>query len=294
MPAEAARHPVRYTGRFAPSPTGPLHFGSLACALASFLDARNNGGRWLLRIEDTDHLRNVPGAADAICASLAAHGLQWDGEVIWQSRRLPLYDDALARLGDHSFACACTRKMLSAGGGLCDGRCKGAPAATRLRTPGTVRWDDAIQGPQSISPEQSGHPALRRRDGIIAYQLATAVDDADQNISHIVRGADLLDSTACQLVIIKQLGRQKPPAYAHIPVALDAGGAKLCKQHGAAALDPGTASANLHRALQWLGQRPPPSLPKETPEQVLQWGMAHWNLGAVPAQRQLPLPTAAP
>ncbi|MEO0318589.1 MAG: hypothetical protein RL404_2266 [Pseudomonadota bacterium] len=248
---------MTYVGRFAPSPTGPLHAGSLVAALASYLDARAHGGRWLLRIEDIDEARTVPGAAEDMIATLAAFGMRPDGEIVWQSRRKPLYDAAFRKLGSAVFACGCTRKeiadsrmaLAADGAAIYPGTCRaglaaGKPArAWRLRVPdtgdpaGLMSFHDRWQG--EIREELAravGDFVLRRADGFWAYQLAVVVDDADQQVTDVVRGADLLESTARQ-IYLQRLLHLPTPRYLHVPVVANDLGEKLSKQTGATALD---------------------------------------------------------
>jgi glutamyl-Q tRNA(Asp) synthetase len=307
--AERGRYRVGYRGRFAPSPTGPLHLGSLLTATASYLDARAAGGAWLLRMEDLDRPREMPGAADAILRSLAAHGLHWDDDVLFQSQRSTLYDEALAQLAaqGRSYDCGCSRREVAEAGWLGDagwlgnadwlgdgeqvypGTCRdGLPAgrtarARRLRLRDeAIDFNDRIFGPQQQSPaQQVGDFVLRRADGLHAYQLAVVVDDAAQRISDVVRGADLLSSTARQIVLGQLLGLP-PLRYAHLPLLRNAAGEKLSKQTLAPALDDARAADNLFQVLQWLGQQPPLSLRGAAPAELLAWAVAHWQLAAVP------------
>ncbi len=248
---------MTYVGRFAPSPTGPLHAGSLVAALASYLDARAHHGHWLLRIEDIDEARTVPGAAEDIIATLAAFGMRPDGEIVWQSRRKSLYEAAFRQLGHAVFACGCTRKeiadsrvaLAADGAAIYPGTCRtglaaGKPArAWRLRVPeagdpaGMIHFHDRWQG--DISEELAsavGDFVLRRADGFWAYQLAVVVDDADQQVTDVVRGADLLESTARQ-IYLQGLLHVPTPRYLHVPVVANELGEKLSKQTGATALD---------------------------------------------------------
>jgi glutamyl-Q tRNA(Asp) synthetase len=249
--------PDAYRGRFAPSPTGSLHFGSLVAAAGSWLDARLAGGRWLVRMEDIDETRIIAGADALILRTLEAYGLTWDEAVVWQTQRHALYAEALHRLGDKVYACACSRKE---GGGRCMGTCReGLPPgrtgrAIRLRVDSTpVTFQDRRLGAFSeILPETCGDFVLRRGDGLYAYQLAVVVDDADQRVTDIVRGADLLDSTARQIFLQQQLG-VPTPGYLHLPVALNAEGHKLSKQTNAPPVDPAGSPATLARALRFLG-----------------------------------------
>ena len=254
-----------YTGRFAPSPSGPLHMGSLVAALASWLDARAAGGRWCVRIEDLDRPRCVPGADQAILHSLARLGLAWDGEVLYQSERLPLYRKALERLAARTYWCGCTRReiadsslgLAADGAHIYPGTCRsGTPRnarALRVRTTReAIGFVDRVQGPhEQVLERDIGDFVLYRADGLFAYQLAVVVDDAEQDISDVVRGADLLDSTPRQIYLQRVLALPTP-RYLHVPVALDAAGEKLSKQMGAMPLD--ASPVALQQALTFLGQ----------------------------------------
>ena len=282
---------MHYVGRYAPSPTGPLHFGSLAAALASWLDARRAGGRWLLRMEDLDQPRVIPGAADAILRQLETFGLAWDGAVVHQSARLDFYRDALRNLAPHSYPCACTRKELEDsalaidGSRIYPGTCRnGLPAgkagrAIRVRTSkDPIRFIDRVQGEiaQSIEAEV-GDFVLRRADGLYAYQLAVVVDDGAQGVTDVVRGADLLDSTARQILLQRLLGAATP-RYLHVPVAANAAGEKLSKQTHA----PEATPQDLGAALRFLGMAPPSGL---MPAELLAWARAAWDPARVPKRR---------
>jgi glutamyl-Q tRNA(Asp) synthetase len=258
-----------YVGRFAPSPTGPLHFGSLVAALASWLDARAAGGRWLVRIEDLDAPRTQPGAAEDILRSLGELGLEWDGPVVYQSRRMEAYKTALRGLSGQTYWCGCTRReiadsslgLAADGAQIYPGTCRNgiapgkAPRALRLRvTNEAVAFADRVQGPQEQVPERDvGDFVLYRADGQYAYQLAVVVDDAEQGVTDVVRGADLLDSTPRQVYLQRLLG-YPTPRYLHVPVALTAAGEKLSKQTGARPLDLARPERELRKALAFLGQ----------------------------------------
>ncbi len=266
-----------YIGRFAPSPTGPLHAGSLVAALASWLDARAHDGRWLVRMEDVDTPRCVPGADQLILQQLATCGLMPDEAPLWQSQRSALYQAALAQLvhAGQAYACTCSRKDIEAvhaARGLARGRftelvypgtCRdgptqpGRPQAWRLRVPhGTVHWHDRRLGAQQQDVATAvGDFVLQRADGLWAYQLAVVVDDAAQGITHVVRGADLADNTARQIVLQRALGMPLP-LYLHVPLVLGANGEKLSKQNGAAALDLADPLAALNTAALRLGLVP--------------------------------------
>lgn len=260
-----------YIGRFAPSPTGPLHKGSLVAAMASWLDARAHGGRWLVRIEDVDEARTVSGAAEEILACLQALGMQWDGELVWQSRRKTLYEAAFARLGAQVYPCGCTRREIadsrigvaSDGAAVYPGTCRNglAPGKTaracRVRVPDApddcIGFDDRWMGhvEQHLTSEV-GDFVLKRADGYWAYQLAVVVDDADQGVTHVVRGADLLDSTPRQIYLQRLLGVETP-SYLHVPVVNNELGEKLSKQTGARALDLARPVEELTEAARFLG-----------------------------------------
>jgi glutamyl-Q tRNA(Asp) synthetase len=272
----------RYVGRFAPSPTGPLHAGSVVAALASWLDARAHAGRWLLRIEDLDPPREQPGAAASIIATLGRLGLHWDDEPSFQSARTARYADALASLiaTGHAYPCACTRReiadsMLRVGRapqrhaelpypGTCrDGLPPGRDArAWRLRVPaGLVRFEDRRLGAQAQDvAAEVGDFVLRRADGLWAYQLAVVVDDAEQGVTDVVRGADLLGSTARQIVLARALGATSP-RWLHLPVVAGPDGDKLSKQNGATPIDASRPIEVLSDALRHLGIEPPGAVP---------------------------------
>lgn len=266
---------MAHRGRFAPSPTGLLHFGSLVAAVGSWLRARHAGGRWLLRMEDIDPPREVPGAAAAILAALPAFGLVADGPALYQSRRRAAYDAAFARLrgANMVFPCWCSRSDLAVIGPHRDGRCVAPPdperePAWRLRCPDRdIAFVDALQGPQRQNlREAAGDFVLRRNDGLYAYQLACVVDDAFQGITEVVRGADLLDSTPRQIYLQRLLGLPTP-RYLHLPLALDAQGHKLSKSTQALPVDPTDPLPALRRALDFLGQHAPTGI--ATPTELL-------------------------
>ena len=288
-----------YRGRFAPSPTGPLHFGSLVAALGSFLDARHNGGEWLVRMEDLDPPREVPGAADEILYSLDALGLHWDADVLFQSKRTEIYEQVLEMLdrAELVYPCGCTRKEIrsnSAGGknpSLYPGTCRnGLPdnrqaRSVRLRVPDLcIQFNDRLQGViEECLPEHSGDFIVRRADGLFAYQLAVVVDDAAQGITDIVRGSDLLDSTCRQIFLQQSLG-YAVPRYLHLPIAVNAAGQKLSKQTYAPALDRDKPVPALWQTLQFLGQNPPLELQKADLTGLWQWAISEWNPAKLPRQ----------
>ena len=296
---------LRYRGRFAPSPSGPLHFGSLVAAMASWCDAVAARGDWLVRIEDVDETRTRPGASDAILAMLEAHGFEWDGPVVRQSRRGALYAAALDDLIGRrmAFACACTRKELelapagNSGERVYPGTCRyGVPEGRKGRAwraavaDETVRFNDRLQGvhEQNLARDV-GDFVLKRADGLFAYQLAVVVDDRSQGITHVVRGADLLQSTPRQIWLQRQL-RYSTPLYLHHPIALDASGRKLSKQTGAKALTSNPLS-QLREAWTFLDQEEPSSTPASV-EEFWHWAHLAWNARRLPPVVMLAAPGA--
>jgi glutamyl-Q tRNA(Asp) synthetase len=296
-----------YRGRFAPSPTGPLHFGSLVAATASYLEARRAGGEWLVRIEDLDPPREVPGSADAIVATLDAFGFQWNESIVRQSTRADLYQAALDRLlaDGRAFPCSCSRTELQAAqppgrdpsdelyySGWCRNGVRAPDRALAIRfrvEPGTIAFDDRLQGRQVAQlTREVGDFVIRRRDGLFAYQLAVVVDDAAQNITHVVRGADLLGSTARQIALQGALGFATPE-YAHLPLAIDANGIKLSKSTGAAAVDARQPARELWRTLQFLKQGPPPDLRRGRTAALWEWAIEHWQAQPLAGLRQMEL-----
>ena len=286
------------TGRFAPSPTGALHLGSLATATASFLDARHDGGRWLLRMEDLDRGREVPGAADGILRDLESLGFWWDGPVIYQSQRLPLYQEAVAVLKARGLAypCSCTRRDLGAtddAGGY-PGTCRAGaqrPGATAMRFRADLSpvgpFVDRLQGPLDVDPSALGDPIIRRRDGIYAYQLAVVVDDANQGVTDVVRGSDLLPSSCWQRSLQRALGLPEP-RYAHLPLVCEPDGAKLSKSARTVGLQGGSGTERLWRVLALLRQSPPPALTQAALPELWAWAISHWRPGALCGVASLP------
>jgi len=285
-------------GRFAPSPSGPLHFGSLLAAVASFLQAKHQGGKWLVRIEDIDPPREVTGASDTILQQLEHHGLFWDDTVIYQSNQLAHYFEILNHLKDQHliYPCGCTRQRLNTLNGVYDAKCRTLNLSDEntsirlsvndsLKTIGlendTVTFNDGIMGKyfQSLNQE-AGDFVLRRRDGLISYQLAVVIDDHLQGITEIVRGADLLDSSPRQILLQQCLG-YKTPYYAHIPLAINNLGQKLSKQHHAEQLPKKNEQEQLWLALKWLQQKPPMELRKSPVEEVIKWGITHWDISKI-------------
>lgn len=287
-----------YIGRFAPSPTGALHFGSLLAAVASFLDARANGGKWLVRVEDLDPPREPAGSAELILQQLSDLGLNWDGEVLYQSTRLDAYAQALHQLQEAGlcYPCDCTRGQIREMGNAYDGSCRRRktppkkPYALRVKTTAAeIGFDDAVQGHYSQQLEdEAGDFVLLRKDELFAYQLAVVVDDEYQQISHVVRGFDLLDSTPRQIYLQQQLG-YRPLHYAHIPIIVDNLGQKLSKQAFAPAIETSKAAELIFSALSVLGQSPPTKLKMESPATQLEWATLNWNMQSVAGIESIPL-----
>ncbi len=301
-----------YIGRFAPSPTGVLHFGSLVTAVASYCLAKHVGGQWLLRIEDLDAPRVVAGTADQIMHQLEVFCLHWDGTVMYQSQRSGRYQEVVEYLYDQHlvYPCGCSRRQiadsaLSVGcdGPVYPGTCRPHPhlkvdngtvqeVAWRFKTVDEIiSFKDAVQGVVAQNTFlEVGDFILQRRDGSFAYQLAVVVDDYDSGVTHIVRGRDLLSSTVRQICLATQLGFSQPQ-YAHIPLALNMSGEKISKRHHqVAVVNVGTSiavvSELLYQALIFLGQQPPADLLRETPEFMLAWAVANFNVATIPAQDQ--------
>lgn len=283
----AAASSQDYIGRFAPSPTGLLHLGSLLTAVASYLDAKYHQGLWLVRMEDLDPPREMKGAKDAILKTLECYGLEWDGSVWFQSQRHDTYQLAVNTLLEQqqAYYCTCSRKpLLRKYGARYPGLCRGQDtqpaeaASIRLQTADQeLHFIDRLQGRVSVNLSNTcGDFIIRRKDLLFAYHLAVVVDDEAQNITHVVRGNDLLDSTPCHLYLQQQLGYNQPE-YAHIPVIVDANGHKLSKQTFATPIPDTESVAYLWRCLQLLQLNPPTSLQRADNATLLAWGIAHWQ-----------------
>lgn len=293
-----------YRGRFAPSPTGPLHFGSLVAAVASYLEAKSHQGKWLLRIEDLDTPRTVEGAADAILISLEKFGFAWDGEIMYQSKRSTFYAESLAELYklDLIYPCGCSRKEIADSatqgidGVVYPGTCRRgladnkAARSWRIKTSTQpIIFEDEVQGKiQQNLAQDIGDFVLKRADGLFAYQLAVIVDDAAQGITHVVRGVDLLDSTPRQ-IYLQQLLHLPTPKYLHVPIATNSDGEKLSKQTLANAIETANPCDELFKALVFLGQDPPVELKKENLSDLWHWAMEHWNPSRIPKKRGIPI-----
>jgi glutamyl-Q tRNA(Asp) synthetase len=282
-----------YIGRFAPSPTGPLHFGSLYTALASFLQARSQQGLWLLRIDDLDTPRNINGSADNILKTLDVFGLQWDGSVVYQSQSLDVYNEILDQLVKDKliYPCTCSRKTLTA---IYSGMCRDkqtlphSPYSLRIKTDNRIiSFDDELQGLISHNlAKQHGDFILKRKDQIIAYQFAVVVDDDRQHINHVVRGYDLLDSTPRQMYLQQILGLVTPE-YMHVPVIVDEQGYKLSKQTRATAVNIKKPHAVIFELLTLLKQNPPSELRHAPATELLSWAIQHWNPGMLKNLREI-------
>ena len=291
---------MQYIGRFAPSPTGPLHFGSLVAAVGSYLEAKTHEGEWFVRIEDVDTPRKVSGASSDILRTLEQLGMKWDGDVVYQSQRGAFYQEAIHSLTalDLTYTCICTRKeildssIMGIIGPIYPGTCRHAqtnekPSARRLRTnDNPIGFEDAVQGRVEQRLESNtGDFVLRRADGVFAYQLAVVVDDAKQKITHVVRGEDLLDSTPRQIYLQQLLGYSVPD-YMHLPVVTNRNGNKLSKQTRAMPLDISKAVPQLVAALNFLGQRPPADLDKGNISVFWQWALENWQVAQIPRKNR--------
>ncbi len=292
--------PANYTGRFAPSPTGPLHFGSLLTAVASYAQARSNDGTWLLRIEDIDPPREPPGSDKLILDALVAYGFEWDGEVTYQSKLTPRHEclvEDLLRTGK-AYYCSCSRRDLANSPrgslgtiypGTCRDGCAAGDNSVRLRTNNKpIEFTDALQGTHCQRLEsESGDFVIKRRDGLIAYHMAVVVDDFEQGITEVVRGIDLIDSTPRHIWLQKTLGFPEPD-YMHIPIAINSDGQKLSKLTGANGIDIDNPGQEICTALEALGQRPPAGLDTAKLPEIWQWTIDHWRKEPMRGQIEIP------
>jgi glutamyl-Q tRNA(Asp) synthetase len=305
QPSMAISEPVPYVGRFAPSPTGPMHFGSLLAAVASYLQARSNNGKWLLRIEDIDPPREQAGATDLILFALESYEFEWDGAVSFQSASHNSHKAAVQDLvrSEDAYHCGCSRRDLSSAKtgplgtiypGTCRAGCDAAEFAIRVRTnDDTLCFDDRLQGTQSQRLESaSGDFIIQRRDGLIAYQLAVVVDDYEQGITEVVRGIDLMDSTPRQLWLQQLLGFRSP-SYLHIPVAIFPNGQKLSKNTAAPGIPVDRTCATLVAALHALGQQPPDRLEHATLGQIWTWAQENWHPDPMEQKTQILVDSSA-
>ncbi len=287
-----------YIGRFAPSPTGPVHFGTLVAAVGSYLQAKQNNGQWLLRMEDVDITRKVAGADTDILNTMEGFGFEWDGEIVYQSQRTDCYEEALEALISLSlvFPCLCSRKQLAnVSDGIYPGTCRNRSlpetsehALRVIAEDHVIKFDDAIMGRQSQDiKRQCGDFVIRRRDDLFAYQLAVVVDDALQGVTEIVRGADLLDCTPRQ-IYLQQLLDYPTPGYCHLPLAIDASGNKISKSEGGSTVDVKGREKLLLRTLHFLGQQPPEDLYGSNLNDIWSWAITHWEITQVPQSKKLP------
>ncbi|MEZ8943932.1 tRNA glutamyl-Q(34) synthetase GluQRS [Vibrio sp. 10N.247.311.12] len=286
---------MNYIGRFAPSPSGPLHFGSLVAALGSYFQAKSNQGKWLVRMEDLDPPREMAGAADLILKTLEAYHLFWDGEVVYQSQRHDLYQAQIDQwvADNQAYYCQCTRKQIKALGGFYNGHCRdvglidSGEQAVRLCMDFPVEsFDDVrhgtIQTPKALAEEDF---IIKRRDGLFAYNLAVVLDDIDQGVTEVVRGADLIEPTGRQISLYKTL-KQKTVSYLHLPLATDGLGNKLSKQNHATAIDLDNPKPTLLNAMRFLGFDIPTALYEASMDEILLWGCQQWNVSQLPDSLQ--------
>ena len=292
-----------YRGRFAPSPTGPLHFGSLIAAVGSYLQAKHQNGKWLVRIDDIDPPREQKGAVDNILTTLEGFGFEWDENVLFQSSRHLQYQEAVEHLIEQQLAypCSCSRTSIlkktgqSKGEIIYPGFCRNGPLSVnekqeysyRLRCNNdNIHFDDAVQGKQNFNLEKlSGDFILQRRDSYFSYHLASGIDDAEQNITEVVRGTDLLKSTPHQIHVQHMLGISSPE-YCHLPIAVNNQGQKLSKQNQAKAINTQDSIILLFKTLKFLGQMPPIELLDGEQDDIWRWAKTHWQLGLVPKKSQ--------
>ena len=286
-----------YRGRFAPSPTGPVHFGTLVAAVGSYLQAKKNNGEWLIRMEDVDITRKIDGADIEILNTLEAFGFEWHGKIIYQSEQTDYYQQALERLISQSlvFPCSCSRKQLaSADSDIYPGTCRNRPLASKnghalrlLAKNTTIEFTDVVMGKQSQNiAQQCGDFVIKRRDGLFAYQLAVVVDDALQNVTEIVRGSDLLDSTPRQIYLQQLLG-YATPAYCHLPLAIDSAGNKISKSDDATKVEIKDREKLICSVLAFLAQKPPADLSASNINDIWSWAVKHWNIGQVPTKAHI-------
>lgn len=284
-----------YRGRFAPSPTGPVHFGTLIAAVGSYLQAKKYSGEWIIRMEDVDITRKVAGSDLEILHTLEDFGFEWQEEVLYQSKQNECYQHALEQLTEQSlvFPCVCSRKQLAkTGSDIYPGTCrarklpeKNEHALRLFARDIAIEFDDVVMGKQSQNmAQQCGDFVIKRRDGLFAYQLAVVVDDYLQNITEVVRGSDLLDSTPRQ-IYLQQLLNYPTPGYCHLPLAVDSNGNKISKSEGAARVDVDNREKQLFHVLVFLGQNPPADLAKSNIDDIWAWAIKHWSIELVSHNR---------
>lgn len=290
MPSPFSSSPNhQYRGRFAPSPSGPLHFGSLVTAVGSYFQAKSQQGKWLLRIDDIDPPRQPPGAVEQILAALEAHGLQWDESIHYQSQQSQRYESVLSWLQEQGrlYACECSRKQIKQAGDSYLGTCREKGLSSQgnairfLNLEQSDSITDKVRGKVTIPMRFAQEDfILKRKDGLYAYHLAAVVDDIQQGITEIVRGADLLHPSICQTALYKALGRESPQ-FLHLPLAVSEPGRKLSKQNHASALCNHSAVKNLYSVLIFLGLTPPSDLLTASCSELLKWGLENWQLPLV-------------
>jgi glutamyl-Q tRNA(Asp) synthetase len=289
---------TQYCGRFAPSPSGALHFGSLIAALGSYLQAKSQHGLWQVRIDDIDPPREIPGSAEDILNTLYAYGFQWDGDVIYQSKQYSAYESALSILTEKQlcYSCSCTRKEIKQQGGIYLGSCRNKQLNTngnalrlnidKLNQPIT-HFYDRLQGHVHLDEKQAHEDfIIKRKDGLYAYNLAVVIDDFNQGITEIVRGADLLPTTGKQISLYQLLNKPLP-TYLHLPVAVTSSGHKLSKQNHALAIDKKNPIPTLLQALNFLGHRVPNSANKSNCQHILSWAIENWDLEKIPKKTEI-------
>lgn len=287
-----------YIGRFAPSPSGSLHFGSLVAAVGSYLQAKSQQGIWQVRIEDIDPPREVPGASADILETLQAYGLQWDGEVIYQHQQSRAYENVLNELKTKQlcYACCCTRKMIKEQGGYYQGHCRdknNAHVGNALRinlssiNDKITYFDDQLQGKLLLDSTQLDDDfIIKRKDGLYAYNLAVVIDDIEQGVTEVVRGADLIETTGKQINLYRLLGADIP-TYIHLPLAVTKPGFKLSKQNHAVAIDKQNPIPTLKQVLAFLGHSVPKKIPQQTCSDILNWAIQNWSLEKVPKKQEI-------
>lgn len=284
---------MSYIGRFAPSPSGPLHFGSLIAALGSYFQAKSQHGQWLVRIEDLDPPREMPGAADLILKTLETYHLFWDGEVVYQSQRHHLYQAQIDQWlqSDQAYYCQCSRKQIKEMGGYYNGHCQELhldEGAIRLKmTQPITHFDDLRHGQMQIPLELAQEDfIIKRRDGLFAYNLAVVLDDIDQGVTEVVRGADLIEPTGRQISLYRMLG-QVPVRYLHLPLAMDKNGNKLSKQNHATGIDLTHPASMILEAMAFLGFAIPKELHQANLDEILRWGVQNWHLNQLPESLEI-------
>lgn len=287
-----------YVGRFAPSPSGPLHFGSLVTAVFSYLHAKQNNGKWLIRIEDLDVPRSIPGADKDIIDTLLIHGMVSDDEVVYQSSRSNYYENTLLNLSVQSYFCTCTRAQIKAMGGTYNGLCKhlirpSQHAAIRfIHDHPQEKFHDLLHGDVLVTDTHAKEDfVIKRKDGLFAYHLAVVCDDIEQQVTHIVRGSDLIDTTCSHLALYKALG-QNPPNYMHLPVICSTRGKKLSKQNHAPAIDNTLATKNLVKAFNVMGFKTPLELEALSVSSIMAWAIEHVNISNLPQKLEMIVPIA--